>query len=100
MSKQKPLVKCIKCGWVSMGVSQAYAEAEIDSFMAYYNALPENKKDFWRGVGDNGELKPFQPPALEDYKCCASPAFRLALPEELPYGSTINPVIIPESLKP
>lgn len=38
-----PLVTCLKCSWVSFGVSLAHATNEIESFNKYYETLKRMK---------------------------------------------------------
>jgi len=80
----KPTVVCTKCAWVSFAVTKAHAEAEVKTFNKYYATLSKRDQESYRGEA-----------TIDSYTCqlCGGSTFRLAKPEEIPFGSTINPVI-------
>lgn len=80
----KPCVTCTRCSWVSFAVTKAHAENEVKKFNEYYHTLSERDQQSYRG-----------PSSLDTYTCqvCGSTTFRLSTAEEIPYGSTISPVI-------
>lgn len=79
-------VTCLTCGWVSLAVSRAEAEAAVAEFNAHLDTLPEADRQRYRGDRRT---------SLADYQChCGAPAgYRLALPGDCPTGCTIGPVI-------
>ena len=82
------MVCCNKCGWVHMGVSRAYAEAEVKSFNDYFNALSIRHQAYY-----NGHLS-----CISNYEtcdCCGNhwKDFRQAKDGDCPDGCTIGPII-------
>jgi hypothetical protein len=80
---------CKSCGWVHFGVSIEAAENEIRKFNDFYRRATQEVRDSYGG-----------PSSLENYcKCfrCGGPhtEFRRALKKEIPFGSTIQPILIP-----
>lgn len=73
-----------------MGVTRAQAELAVDNFNNYFETLsPEDQRDLYGG----------KPASLDSYICpCGSKNFRLAVANEVPRGSTVNPVIVPDQL--
>lgn len=85
------LVTCKVCRWVSMGITRAQAQAEIDRFNAYFDSLhPQKQLDYYNGRRSS----------LDNYRClsCGGSSFRKYDASRDPdvTGSTINPVIYEE----
>lgn len=82
-------VLCIKCKWVHFEVSRQKAEDEVDTFNKYFDSLDKEKQEeFYGGVGSS----------IKNYEhcfCCQGSYknFREANDDEIPYGSTIQPII-------
>lgn len=83
----KPSVICTKCKWVSFAVTRAYAEDEVKRFNAYYNLLTRKEQVSYYG-GKGSSVKGY-----EGCMLCGGQDFRLATEKEVPYGSTLSPVI-------
>ena len=84
---------CRECGWVHFAVSRAYVEAEIQSLKTFLeNANEETRKRYRENVRDPwaGYMSCFR---------CGNPYsnFREARPEEIPKGSTLQPILTDES---
>lgn len=81
-----PLVTCEKCSWISYAVSKAYAEKEVEEFLAFYDSMPKDQAEnlYGKRRGHN-------------YKClrCNGDKFRPTTTAESNaiYGSTISPVV-------
>lgn len=82
-------VICNKCKWIHFSKSRKSCEEEVTSFNQYYDTLTPEKQDLYYGSKKSSldtYLKCFR--CGNDYK-----DFREALPEEIPYGSTIQPIM-------
>lgn len=90
--KKLKFVTCKKCGWVHMGVTKAWALAQVKKFNAYYRTLSvQDQHDFYGGKKSSLE---------KDYKYCQvcgaegnKVNFRLFKAGDCPDGCTIGPVI-------
>ncbi len=87
--------KCLRCGWVHFARSLAEVTAEINQFNAYYDNLTADKQCNFAGRS-----------CLANYQSCfrcgnSYADFRDATDEEVPYGSTLQPILTEteESLK-
>lgn len=85
---ERPSIYVIcKCNWVSFAVSREYAIEQIKKFKEYFDTLSwTEQKEFYGG----------RTSTLSDYTCqfCgASEHFRKAEDHEIPFGSTVSPVI-------
>ncbi len=80
-------VICKKCNWVAFEVTRAHAEAEVKSFNEYYRAQPKKVQKMFSGLSS---VKSYE-------RCffCGEPYtnFRNAKKSEIPFGSTLQPVI-------
>ena len=77
---------CVKCGWVSMAVTKAFAEHEVAKFNEYFDTLsPIKQQDYYRGRRSS----------LEDYTCqvCRGTEFRDYKEGDCPDGCTISAVV-------
>lgn len=79
-------VKCKKCNWVSFAITKQKALEEIAQFNQFYYTLTKKEQNNYYGGTPSSE---------KTYTClrCNNRDFNVALPEEIPFGSTINPVI-------
>ena len=80
---------CSRCGWVHLGVTRAYAEAEVARFNAYFDAATHEVRESFGG----------QPAGIAEYehclKCGASHGqMRPSQPGDCPDGCTIGPIIV------
>lgn len=80
-------VACLKCGWISFAVSQAFADEQNKKWREFWDQMkPEDREKFY----DNEYSE-------HSYTCmvCGGTSFRLATEEELAkiYGCTISPVV-------
>ncbi len=81
--------KCLKCGWVHFGNSLTEVTAELARFREYFDSLTAKEQfNFYGGRCSS----------IEDYTscfCCGNPHtnFRDATDEEVPYGSTLQPIL-------
>lgn len=89
MEEVKKKVTCDKCKWVHFQVSRTYV-AEHNAVMDTYFATlsPEEKKEMYGSEN----------PGHHDYEHCFFCAgsykdFHDSTPEEIPYGSTIGPIL-------
>ena len=83
---------CNACGWVHFKVARKYAESQVAAFSLYFNSLTKEEQD--RHYGG-------KPSSIKDYESCmrcnnSYKNFRDAKESEVPYGSTLNPIINPE----
>ncbi len=84
-------VTCKDCGWVHFEVSLEYAKNWENEWIGHFEDMDVHARDSF-GLVD-------EPPKIEDtlmncQRCRASyKNFRDTLPEELPLGSTINPIL-------
>lgn len=82
---------CNKCGWVHFGVTRKYAEKEVKKFNEYFETLSKERQElFYGGVGAS----------IANYESCFRCGnnhkdFRNSVITEIPYGSTIQPIIKP-----
>jgi hypothetical protein len=87
MPKKQPVyVVCLKCDYVSFAVSRRKAMAEVKRFNKYFDSLTKKEqKDYYGGKRSDLSL----------YTCqvCSGTEFRKAKKSEIPFGSTINPVV-------
>lgn len=81
---------CNKCGWVHFSYTRKEAQDEVDKFNEFFNTLSEEKqKSYYNGIG--ASIKSYE----HCFRCGASyTEQRIALKEELPLGSTIQPIIL------
>lgn len=82
-------VICKSCKWVHFEVSKEYMENEVSRFNKYFYSLPLKKRKEYYGN---------KPSSFDNYtKCffCSGPYtnFRKAKKEEIPYGSTMQPIL-------
>lgn len=96
MNNPHQYVKCVKCGWIHFVVSREKALNEVHEFNKYFNSLSkEQQEKFYGGQGSS----------LESYEKCmrcgnSHENFVFVIdPKEVPYGSTINPLISPKAGK-
>lgn len=82
-------VICNKCGWVHMGVTFAFANAEVKQFNEYYFTLSEEDKEkFYGNICSRIERY------VECFKCGNRYTnFRDASLTEIPAGSTIQSIL-------
>lgn len=77
---------CLKCGRVSMGITQEEAEQAIKDFNDWYYNQPKEVQELYGG-----------PSSLDDYRCfCGNKdatAYRDFKKGNCPEGVTISPVI-------
>lgn len=82
-------VICRSCGWVHFAIPLEYAEKEVATFNQYYDTLKlEEQQLFYGGKKSH----------LANYLFCMFCGslytnFRKAKKNEIPYGSTINPIL-------
>jgi hypothetical protein len=77
------------CGNVAFEVTRLYAEDEVARFNEFYKMLPEDKQEEYYG-GHCSDISNYE----ECIVCGRSyKEFREAKEEEIPFGSTLNPVI-------
>lgn len=80
---------CNGCNWVGFPVSREFALGEVIKFNNYFSTLsPEQQETYYRGKGAT----------IGDYEFCrrcgtSHTNFRVTTPEEVPFGSTVNPII-------
>lgn len=84
-------LKCSNCGWIHFQVSRKKAEEEVEKFNQYFESLSvENQEEYYGG----------RKSSISSYEHC----FRcgtyhqeavVAKEEEVPYGSTLQPLIDP-----
>ena len=83
-------VICLNCGWVSFGVSTEYVRSWKKDWVVFWNKMDQRGRDMY-GCS-------YGPPDESEYLSCqrcggSHHDFRDALPEEMPYGSTIGPIL-------
>lgn len=80
---------CNHCGWVHMGVTRAFAEAEVIRFNEYFSAQTQEVKDMFGG-------KPSSISAYEHCSHCGGPHtdMREFTAGDCPDGCTIGPIIV------
>jgi succinate dehydrogenase/fumarate reductase-like Fe-S protein len=84
----KPVI-CLHRKWVAFEVSRKYAEKEVKNFNTYYDNLPfSTQQDFYGGKKSS----------IKQYERCMLCGtcyhnFRRAKKNEIPLGSTLNPII-------
>lgn len=88
MSKKLKYLTCTDCGWVFYGITLKQALKEIDQFNSMYFKLSADKqKSYYGGT----------PSSIENYSSCHCSNhysnFKDSLPDELPNGSTISPIL-------
>lgn len=90
-------ITCKKCRMISFAITKKQAEAEIKRFIDMYESLDDKGKEFWDGLGSNGERVPRKMPTLSDYGClyCGGTEFEPSTEAEIKkaYGCTINSAI-------
>ena len=80
---------CKVCKWVAFPVTRKYAEAEVKKFNKYYSTLTE--QDQISHYGGHGS-------SITRYETCtfcggSYKNFRAAKNSEVPFGSTMGPII-------
>lgn len=83
-------VTCKKCRWVHMGVTRAFAEAEVQRFNEYFATLDTQQRETYYNN---------KPSQIENYigcRRCGGTEFRPSLPDDCPEGVTLNPVVYEE----
>ena len=81
-------IKCCKCGWVYFQVSKEYMLDEIKRFNEYFDTLTKEQQDKFYG-GKKSDDKQYT-------KCWCGNNFKYfvdAKPEDVPYGSSIGPML-------
>lgn len=80
--------KCDRCGWIHFPVSRAFAQAEVEKFNVYYASLSKQVQQENYG-GKPANIKQYE------YCWCGNhhSNFKAVKNSELPYGSTIGPII-------
>jgi len=87
-------VICKSCGWVSFAVTRKKAENEVKSFNEYFDTLTKKEqKEYYGGRKSTIDF-------YEHCFLCNGPYtnFRKAKNSEVPYGSTLQPIIQEKSL--
>ena len=78
-------VTCTNCGWVHMGLTREYAQAEVDRFNEFYDAAAPEVQENYAGRS-----------TIEGYEgCfrCGKNDFRPSKDDDCPRGCTIQPTI-------
>lgn len=93
MKKRENLgyLKCTKCGWIHFAVSRDYAEEEVSSFNRYYESLTPIQQEENYG-GRKSDISSYE----HCFRCGTHHEQAVkATNEEVPNGSTIQPMISP-----
>jgi len=77
------------CDWVSMQVSRKHAEKEVETFNAYFDTVPKKEQQLFWG-GKKADISSYE----RCNRCGGSyKKFKKATQKEIPFGSTISPII-------
>lgn len=88
-------LKCTKCGWIHFGLSRFEAQTEVMKFNTYYHKLSKEQQQSYYG-GKESSIDSYE----KCFRCGSSHENAvIAQDSEVPQGSTIQPLIVPEDGK-
>lgn len=92
MASEFPSVICKKCGWVHFGVPRAYVDEQNKIMLTYMKSISWQVRKKCYGFSKMKDYKPYN---YERCFFCSGPYknFRKAKKAEIPYGSTIQPIL-------